>query len=288
MPQPGPDLPRDDGRRLSWTQPPVVRTATLSQPEVLPDPAAAQSRQRSPGVGLAAQLEAAHQRRPYADRRGARVRPAGRARRRATPVSAQVHLALGVPAPQRARTRPCRYGRLLRSAMSGWVKKAVWASPEVGASAATSSPSRARPPASRRPRRAPGESRATDCPRRRTPGIPMLASEEGLISTMGGDSWPTNTPQAAASELGEGATDAEQGKGAPSGGRLLPAEEVHVQLTSQSGRRRTPARSRWTRHARLAHRRAGGARGWPTGRRRRKHELRYVAVVDRVTVGEAR
>ena len=64
-------------------------------------------------------------------------------------------------------------------------------------------------------------------------GIPMLASEEGLISTIGGASCPTNSVEPPALEHGKGATKPDKRKGAPAGGRLLAAEDVHVELAGE-------------------------------------------------------
>ena len=61
----------------------------------------------------------------------------------------------------------------------------------------------------------------------------MLASEEGLISTIGGDSWPDEDRQLPPAELGERPANPEQGKGAPAGGGLLAAEEVDVELAGE-------------------------------------------------------
>ena len=90
----------------------------------------------------------------------------------------------------------------------------------------------------------------------------MLASEEGLISTIGGASWPTNSVEPAARELGKGSTKPEQGKGAPAGGRLLAAEEVDVELAGELAARELGDQCRGG-DARLADRGAGRARGWP-------------------------
>ena len=72
----------------------------------------------------------------------------------------------------------------------------------------------------------------------------MLASEDGLTSAIGGDSWPTSSVDLAPGQLRERAPEPEQGKGAAAGGRLLSAEEVHVELAAELRRRRTPAPGR--------------------------------------------
>ena len=84
----------------------------------------------------------------------------------------------------------------------------------------------------------------------------MLAREDGIDLAIGGASWPTEDVEAAAVELGEGSSQPEQGKGAPTGGRLLAAEEVHVELAGRARRPRTRGPGR-TGDARLADRRAG-------------------------------
>ena len=93
--------------------------------------------------------------------------------------------------------------------------------------------------------------------------------------------------EAAARELGEGSSQPEQGKGAPTGGRLLAAEEVDVELAGQVAARRTrgPVARTVTRDWRIVA--LAALEDGPPGRRRREHELRDVAVVDGIGVEEA-
>ena len=134
--------------------------------------------------------------------------------------------------PSALAAGPADTGRLLRSAMSGWVKKAACG---VAGGGRQGRGLRAEPDAAVR---TPDRRSARTCgiqsqrlPAPANSGKPMLAREDGLTSAIGGASWPTSSAARGPGQLGERAAEPEQGKGAAAG-------------ATAAARRRSPRRAR--------------------------------------------